>query len=454
MKKQYLLVMILGIIAIMLFAGCSDDNGANGGGNGNGNGDDPSGKYLIWANLGPDLLMSNFEASVWAMDTTDVSPIGCDFTVNGEEIPYLFTLDSTDAYFFSTSVGYEISTSYSIVVSLGGKSATCNFTTPATPVAAEVDITSPASESFFTPGDNIDLTWTISGGTAEDIHISVWVDEEDEYIFEENLSGTATSYTISGATTAGWSEYYEFDISVDLGEYIYPFTGELAELGSFTVLVLPGDCVFLYNEEGDTIDPPDTIWSTFITFDSYYLDANGTSSTQVHAFIDDNFYNTCPDNTPVIFSVSPSGLVSFDPVTAYTSGGTATATITAGTTHGDATITATSSYGSDDETLYLIEDIELELFVSGGATPTISWTPTDQNMIGLFVRRTGVGINNMWTIGGAGFSSPVAYGDVPSGATQAYPLGGAAPDPLESGTTYTVGIVNMLGDTTSTSYSF
>ena len=90
---------------------------------------------------------------------------------------------------------------------------------------------------------------------------------------------------------------------------------------------------------------------------------------------------------------------------------------------------------------------ELGITVSGGLTPTISWT--GGGAVGLTVATVGEPPSLMWGIvstdPATGFGSPVTYGQAPSGAVEM----GAA-EPLVAGTTYQVIIGSMQGDGTKT----
>jgi len=71
-------------------------------------------------------------------------------------------------------------------------------------------------------------------------------------------------------------------------------------------------------------------------------------------------------------------------------------------------------------------------------------------MNGLVLRKSGVGIGNLrWSFvsGIGGFLPPLTYGELPTGATQAWPLAGALPDSLEIGEEYTLGLIDAVGDT-------
>jgi hypothetical protein len=74
---------------------------------------------------------------------------------------------------------------------------------------------------------------------------------------------------------------------------------------------------------------------------------------------------------------------------------------------------------------------DVSVTVSGGTTPTFTWTPACR-VIGLLVEQ---GSSDRWFLEatGAGIAPSVTYGSVPPGASEDAP-----PIPLVSGTTYEV----------------
>ena len=81
---------------------------------------------------------------------------------------------------------------------------------------------------------------------------------------------------------------------------------------------------------------------------------------------------------------------------------------------------------------------QIDISVSGGTTPTFSWTGGNAQVLSVIPDE---GDNHMWAIitpSDSGFASPVKYGQLPSGAMQIFP-----PSPLMSGTPYTVVVLGV-----------
>ncbi len=423
--------------AALFLSGCG-----GGGGDDNSGPDlgDPSGKYLIEGYFGGAVIPGGFAVWVGRLDSGDASAEGCQITINGTSLSRADLLSTeTDAFYSILDYNYAPNTAYTVIATLGGKTATCSFTSPETPW---VEITAPADNSLFEPGTDIDLAWSYDGGTPDNAYVEAMCDEEDESILaEQTLAGSATSYTIAGSVTNDWGDYADVLITVDLGENVYLFTGDLAYAGSAVATVLPGDAIILVPGTA-----PDTTWTVIVSLDDTEIDADGSSTTTVRAAVTDEFFNNCSDGTVVTWSVDPAGSITFDSPTSTTLYGEATATITAGTTSGTATISAIArgDTGTADLTLSAVTQVS----VGAGAFPVLSWTPND-SMVELLVRKAGLEVGNLcWSITVL-FSSPVTYGTVPGASTQTWPLLGAAPNALVTGENYRVCLVDAAGDTAS-----
>ena len=222
-KRRFWLILFTLLLCTFLFYSCSD--GSSSSSNGNGNGDDDNngatGNYLISAYMGWEVADGNFEVYIARLDSTCESAKNVFVEVNDVDVPCLALLSTDDDAVFATyEIDYEPSTSYNVVATLGSMTGNCSFTTPN---ASDIDITSPSDGAGFTPGSSITVNWDVDG-SPDKVHFLV-TDNENNTLLEENLSGSATTYTISGSVTSSWSDYYEICISVDLGEYTYPFTG-------------------------------------------------------------------------------------------------------------------------------------------------------------------------------------------------------------------------------------
>ncbi len=437
----YLVVCSLSLL--LLFSGCSDDDGEGGGGNGV-----STGRYLISGYFGMLAVEGNLEVQVLRLQSSDPPATDCQIDVNGIQLTLVPVISYEDyAVFATAAVEYSPLTDYTITASLSGMTSTCSFTTPS---LEEIDITSPENYSEFTPGEDITLTWSFHGGPPEQIDITVESTDADDNLYEETIDGDLTTYTIPGSSTAGWGIYSQVDISVMPHEYCYSFSGNLASPASGVFVAPLGDYISLMPSDTGGVGPSDTTWYVYIWLSDYILDADGSSTTFATAQVQSEYGGPCPDGTEVTFSCQPTGMVSFDPVVATTTGGIATTTITAGTTPGDVNIVATAMGSSDFDVLNLREITEITITIGDGAYPTISWTPDDVVFNGLIVRETGISIGNLrWAIVGGigGFGTPVVYGTVPTGATQTWPLDDATPDSLKIDTEYLFGFIDSSGDT-------
>ncbi|MBU1698936.1 MAG: hypothetical protein KJ970_20120 [Candidatus Eisenbacteria bacterium] len=436
--------LFFGLLCLVVaLQGCGSDNSTNSGGNPGD--DDPFEGYLILASFQAALTESgSFTGTVLRLDPSDPSARDCAFTVNQTEIP-LVSLASTDdeAVFAKFDWGYDPGTLYTANVSVNGKSAQCSFTAPD---YTWVTITAPGDDRGFTPGEAIDLVWEYDGDVPGHVYVGVSGSDGDEdvMLLEEELAGSTTHYTINADKTGEWDSYEELLITVDLGELAWPFTGELASVGSGIGIVLPGDAAILTQGA----DPGETNWWITAYLDQWTMDADGTSTTQVFVTIQDDFGVDCPNGTTVTFSVTPEGYAGVTPQTVTTTDGEASATVTAGTTAGEVHIVASALGVEEYAELHLNEVIHVT--VSQGTHPEINWTPANA-MYGMIIRQAGLSIGNVrWTIIGTigGFHPAVVYGRVPDNAQQLYPLAGAAPIPLTIGTDYQLCLVDAVGDTT------
>ena len=87
--------------------------------------------------------------------------------------------------------------------------------------------------------------WSYDDGTPDTVHISV-LGDDSEILLEEQLPGTNTSFTIPGSETAQWAGQTDMAIMVDLGGELWPFTGDLASMGSFVATIFTGDAAVMY----------------------------------------------------------------------------------------------------------------------------------------------------------------------------------------------------------------
>lgn len=451
MKAMKLAALI--VAAALLTTGCSDDKSTNS--DGGGNGGETQGTYLINAWFGDALAVGgNFTATVVRGDDNDAGANECDFDINGTDIP-LIALSSTptEAVYTKLNFGYEAGTDYTVTVALGSRSATCSFTAPDFQYP---EITAPAEDGLFTPGQAFTIAWQYPGTTPDSVFVSVSpTSGEEESIYSARLAGSTTSVQVPAVTTSGWSAYEELLVTVDLGEMAWPFTGDLASIGSFVFNVLPGDAETVTNSGGQ----PGAEWVGTAYLYPDEIDADGTSTAEITFTIYDDG-TPCPDGNTVNFTASPSGYVTISPASVTTLGGSATATITAGTTAGTVTITAMApdlSGGiSDNATLTLGEALVYTFTFGTGTHPSMAWSPAD-GMVMLVVTLDGNLINvPLWSIIPVGvgqrIQSPVTYGTTPANCQKVYPYL-ADPDPLNPGTDYRLWLVTSEADTVSGSFT-
>lgn len=207
------------------------------------NGDAPSDKYIIEGYFGGNVAPGGFGLYVGRIDPNDPSASDCDVTLNGQTVDLRPLLSSdADAFYAVLAYDYQPGTDYEIEVSLGGVSSSCSFTGPE---YVWLTLEQPAGDAF-TPGDPIDLVWSYDDGTPGTVHITATGGYEDEVLLEEQVDGSETSFTIPGSETAQWGGYSEVLITVDLGGELWPFTGDLASMGSFVATIFTGDAALLY----------------------------------------------------------------------------------------------------------------------------------------------------------------------------------------------------------------
>jgi len=205
-------------------------------------GDAPSDVYLIEGYFGGNVVPGGFGLYVGRIDPGDPSASDCDVTLNGETVGLRGLLsDDDDALYAVLAYDYTPGTDYEIEVSLGGVSSSCSFTGPE---YVWLTLDQP-TDGPFTPGAPIDLVWSYDDGTPDTVHISV-LGDDSEILLEEQLPGTNTSFTIPGSETAQWAGQTDMAIMVDLGGELWPFTGDLASMGSFVATIFTGDAAVMY----------------------------------------------------------------------------------------------------------------------------------------------------------------------------------------------------------------
>lgn len=435
------IIPALTILVVLCSAGCSSDSSTKSDDDGDGHG-----LYLITAYVGNALVPGgSISANVNRLDAADASAKECVITVNGTTVP-LLPLASTDsnAVFTRLNFGYQAGTTYTVVATIAGRSATCSFVAPPY-VWPTID--SPADGSGYETGQPIALSWSFEGDAPDQVQVEASGDGDD-ILYEQALPGSTLSHTIPGSATANWTDD-DLLVTVDFGERVWPFTGELAAPGSVAGTVLPGDAIILNHDD----TPEDAYWTVTVQAESASLAADGASTTRIDVVVQDQTGGAPPDGTPVVFSVEPAGMATVDPVSATILGGTTYTTIQAGLQSGTVEVIAAALGETGMASLSLTAT--LQVTVGTGSYPLISWSPPDP-MLGLVVRQDGVQIGNLrWSLvpsGISGFGSPVVYGTTPAGAQQIYPFTGA-PQGLTIGASHRLGLVDALGDTTFVTFT-
>ena len=441
-KPEWALVSVALVALLMMGFGCSSDNKSS-----TDPGGSTSGTHLIGAEIGAAAMTGGqFVALVEQIDASSVGADELDFYLNGEQLSPAFGSYGESAVYSKLNFGYTSGQTYTISVSGGGKNSSCSFTGPSFVFPT---ITAPADGSNFVLGNDISVGWSYDTNPPSSVWLRVIPNgSEESVIYERELSGSTTSHTIPGTVTAGHTEYTDLIITVDGGEALYPFDGNLAFTGSNVIAVLPGDAISIYPGQPTTyrvdLDPFSTT-----------LDADGTSTSTLVAVVwDEAAYGYLTDGT-VTFSVQPAGALSFEPNPVTMSGGSSEAQtmVRAGTTPGTATVTA-SCRGTDSDPLTYTLTEQWAVNVSTGTTPTVTW-PDGVYMSGVvFWKAGGIDEQRVWSIAtltSPGIGSPLTYGTVPTNAQQIIPITGD-PLPLVIGTTYRIAFV--LDDLSTQTYTF
>ncbi len=440
---------LVGVAATGLGIGCSSDKSTNSGGSGT-----PTGNYLIEAYFSKTTqTFATFSAAVIRLEPSDTGADEAQVYVNGDQIQQTPLISTAEEAFYTTaSFDYVVGEEYVVEVKLGDRTATCTFTAPE---CLWPEITSPADNGSYVPGEALGVSWEYGGSAPEKVTLTVYANtgEEDDYEYMQEFDGTTTSHQIPVNETTTWTTFDEVIIGVDLGAQSWSFTGDLASPGSYTGTVLKGTAVSLSNAAT-------AHWNVLVTTGEYELEADGQSTTTVTVDVDSDSGANAPDGSEVVFTLDPSGRGSISPQTTQTTDGTATAVFTAGTTTGTVTITATcrGSEGYGEIELVEVGGSSYDISVGTGAQPVINWTPAGQ-MVSLVVTAASGTIGEpIWSIAPlvTSFSfidPPVTYGTLPSNCRQIYPAGGATPAGLTSGVTYKVWLVTDEAVTASQTFT-
>lgn len=428
---------LLSIGLAVALLGCSDDGTTDAGD------DDPPVfmDYLLLGYLGGDVAPQGFGLQITRLDPGDLSAMAADVTLNGDEVP-LVALGSSpsEATYATLAADYQAGETYTIIVSIGSRTSVCTFTGLAYPV---LTLTSPAEGHEFFPTEPIQLAWEYDGGAPAHVYVEAIGDDDEVLLGPLMLAGETTSYTIPGSLTAGWGGQSQILITVDEGEALFPFTGDLAGEGSGVTTVGWGDAAIVTPGEGD---PACTIE---IALGAEELPADGESEFELTCTLGTAGGGTCPDGTTVSFSCEPEGAVSFDPEVASSASNLATTTVTAGTSPGEVTLRAELADGTRAEAALTLAQA-FTFTIGSGAYPTIEWSPA-LPMFSLTVGEAGDVFTLLtWQITATAIGQitpPVTYGTVPAGATQFIPIGGSPPSGLAAGTSYRIILIDSHANT-------
>jgi len=428
------------LLAGLLLAGCSDDKPTDTGGNG-----DPAlGKYLLLGYFGGDVAPGGFGLYISRLDPSLTSAMEAEVTLDGEEVtlrPLLST--PTDAFYSILTLDYQAGETYTILASVGSRTAVCSFTGPSYPL---LTMTAPPHESEFSPGDPLQLAWTYDAGAPEQVHIEAIGDEDTAVMTPVTLPGSATSYAIPGTVTEAWADQTSVLLTVDEGEHFFPFSGTLVGEGSGVATIGWGDAAIVTPGSGATACQLAALPS------ADQLAADGASTLTIDCALTAPG-GDCADGTPIAFSCTPEGAVAFAPQTAYSSGGLAATVVTAGTSAGSVVLHCQAPDSRVDIPITLTQRVTI--MVGAGSHPQIAWDPAEP-MFTLLVSAAGALPTPRWGIAAitiGQITSPVTYGTVPGGTVQSYPLFGAPPAGLQAGATYRIWLVGADADTTSLTFT-
>jgi len=406
-----------------------------------------SGTHLIGAEIGAAAIAGGqFVALVEQLDASAVGADQLNFTLNGEQLSPSLGSYGESAVYAKLNFGYTSGQTYTVSASGGGLSSNCSFTGPS---FVYPTITAPTDGSNFVLGSDISVQWTYDTDPPETVWIRVMPNgSEDDVIYEEEINGNQRAHSIPGSVTAGHTEYTELIITVDGGEAIFPFSGDLAFTGSSVVAILPGDAISIYPGQPASYQvylDPTTTW----------MDADGTSTAQLVGTVYNQTAGEYETGVSVTFSVEPAGALSFEPNPVTMSAGSSEAhtTVTAGTTPGTATVKATYNGTDSDPLTYTLSET-WSVTVGPGTTPTVTWPDGVYMSSVVFWKAGGIDEQRVWSIAtltSPGIGSPLTYGTVPGGAQQIIPITGD-PLPLVTGTTYRIAFV--LDDLSTETYSF
>jgi len=354
--------LLLSVLITSGLTGCSSDKSTNSGGTGA-----ATGEYLIDAYFSKTTeSFATFRASVIRLEPSDAPANDARVYINGDQVQQTPIISTAEEAFYATmSFDYEVGEDYAVEVTLGSRTATCTFTAPAWEWP---EITAPAGNSSYVPGQTLNVGWTYGGSMPEKVIVTAYGeggDAEEDFEYQVELSGSATTHAIPASETTTWSTFDEVFITVDLGASAWGFTGNLASPGSYVATVLKGDAISITNAATAQ-------WYIDVATDAYELAADGVSTTTVTVTVTGTGGTFPPDGSEVSFTLDPAGLASVSPAVTSTTSGVATTIFTAGTAPGTVTITAACRGSEGFNSIELVESTtqSYTITVGTGTNPT------------------------------------------------------------------------------------
>lgn len=278
--------------------------------------------------------------SVVRNNTSDTAVTEAIVAIDGNSIPNIIL--SANEGVWDDDLAYTLNQTYNVSVSIGGVSSTATITAYDRDCRAR--ITSPANNSEFTAGTNIELAWSYTGSTPDQIVIGASSGGGADDLWVQTISGSTTSYSVPTSSWAGNSAVF-LGISVDATS---TWSGDLADNLSGAGILYTFDFVYLYPAG---MGPGDDYYVYVSTESGLIASGGSTTATAEVSNLDDD--SPCPDGTVVTFTFEPTGLVTPSSSTATTVDGVATITLTAGQSEGIVTISASALGDSDTTTLQI-----------------------------------------------------------------------------------------------------
>jgi hypothetical protein len=296
--------------------------------------------------------------SVSRNNTSDTGANEAVVTVNGSAITQLPGGTADDAIWIE-DLPYSLNQAFNVSVTIGGVTSTTSVVGYDRNCKAR--ITSPATNSEYTVGTNIDLTWSYTGSNPDQIVIAAASGDSFPELFAHTASGSTTSYSVP---TTGWTGASEVILGITVSANS-TWSGNLADNDSGSGIIYTVDFIYLHPAGQG---PGDDYYVYTSTVAGMIEPGGSTAVTAEVLNLEDD--SPCPDGTVVAFVFAPEGMVTPSASTATTTNGIATITVTAGTTEGDVSITA-SALGDSDGTSLTIGSLSSLYYVTVTSDPAL-----------------------------------------------------------------------------------